>query len=182
MNIIDLELDNQDAIQQVANLLVIGFQEHWPKAWPDIDSGLHEIHEALLEENINRIAMDDDMVLGWIGGRNEYHGNVWELHPMIVHPDYQGQGIGQALVADFEQIVKARGGITIYLGTDDEDNMTTLSNTDLYINLFEKIERIENLRRHPFEFYQKQGFKIVGVIPDANGIGKPDIMMAKRVG
>ena len=25
------------------------------------------------------------------------------------------------------------------------------------------------------------GFVIVGVVPDANGLGKPDILMAKRV-
>lgn len=29
------------------------------------------------------------------------------------------------------------------------------------------------------EFYQKMGFAIVGVMPDANGIGKPDIYIAK---
>ena len=37
-------------------------------------------------------------------------------------------------------------------------------------------------RDHPFEFYQKLGFVIVGVMPDANGLGKPDIFMAKRLG
>jgi hypothetical protein len=36
-------------------------------------------------------------------------------------------------------------------------------------------------RGHPFEFYQKCGFVIVGVVPDANGYSKPDILMAKRV-
>ncbi len=77
--------------------------------------------------------------------------------------------------------MRDQGGITIYLGTDDEDNMTSLSNTDLYPNVVEHIAHIRNLRRHPYEFYQKLGYVIVGVIPDANGMGKPDIIMAKRV-
>jgi len=33
-----------------------------------------------------------------------------------------------------------------------------------------------------YEFYQKLGFVIVGVMPDANSVGKPDIYLAKRVG
>jgi hypothetical protein len=41
--------------------------------------------------------------------------------------------------------------------------------------------KIQNLARHPFEFYRKVGFAIVGLLPDANGFGKPDIFMAKRV-
>jgi aminoglycoside 6'-N-acetyltransferase I len=44
------------------------------------------------------------------------------------------------------------------------------------------LQTIGNLRRHPYEFYQKLGYVIVGVIPDTNGFGKPDIFMAKRVG
>jgi aminoglycoside 6'-N-acetyltransferase I len=74
------------------------------------------------------------------------------------------------------------GAATIYLGTDDTAGMTTLSNVDLYPNVYEHIANIKNLRRHPYEFYQKLGYTIVGVIPDANGIGKPDIFMAKRLG
>ncbi len=119
--------------------------------------------------------------MGWIGGIREYDGHAWELHPLVVHPDHQGQGVGRALVADLERLVSELGGTTIYLGTDDEDNMTSLSDKDLYPNVFEHITNIENLRGHPFSFYQKLGFAIVGVIPDANGPGKPDIIMAKRV-
>ena len=44
MKTIDLKADNQDAIQQAASLLVEGFKEHWPKAWPDLDSALKEVH------------------------------------------------------------------------------------------------------------------------------------------
>ena len=59
--------------------------------------------------------------------------------------------------------------------------MTSLSEVDPYENLWEKIRDIRNLNNHPFEFYQKMGYIITGVVPDANGIGKPDILMAKRV-
>ena len=94
---------------------------------------------------------------------------------------YGGQVLGQALVADLEELVRARGGFTIQLGTDDETYMTSLSGIDLYPNVLEHLRNIRNLRSHPYEFYQKCGFVIVGVLPDANGPGKPDIFMAKAV-
>jgi aminoglycoside 6'-N-acetyltransferase I len=85
------------------------------------------------------------------------------------------------LVEDFEEQVRLKGGLTITLGTDDDDNMTSLSGVDLYENLWEKIRDIRKLKNHPYEFYQKLGYVITGVVPDANGRGKPDILMAKRV-
>ena len=65
--------------------------------------------------------MKVETVLGWIGGIRQYDGNVWELHPLVVKPSYQGQGIGRALVTDLEEQVRQRGGLTLWLGTDDED-------------------------------------------------------------
>jgi len=44
-----------------------------------------------------------------------------------------------------------------------------------------EVAAIRNLRGHPYIFYRRLGFVIVGVLPDANGPGKPDIFMAKRV-
>ena len=182
MRIIDLRPDDEQAIQQTATLLVEGFKRHWPAAWPDTDSALQEVRESFAEDHITRVAMDaDDVVIGWIGGIREYDGNVWELHPLVVREDCRGQGIGRALVNDLEERVRERGGITIMLGTDDEDDMTTLAGKDLYPNPLEHLTKIENLRGHPYSFYLKCGFSLVGVIPDANGPGKPDIYMAKRV-
>jgi aminoglycoside 6'-N-acetyltransferase I len=100
---------------------------------------------------------------------------------MVVHPEHQKQGIGRALVADFELQVKQRGGLTIRLGSDDEDDMTSLASRDLYDGLWESITHIQNFKGHPYEFYQKCGYSIIGVVPDANGRGKPDIIMGKRV-
>ncbi len=182
MKIIDLNKNDNNAVQQSAELLVNGFQNHWPNAWPNLKAGLKEVQSALQDNKINKIAVDDKgFVLGWIGGLSEYNNFAWELHPLVVHPEYQNKGIGKALVSDFEIEVKKRGGISIFLGTDDEDNMTSLSNTNLYPDVFTHINKIKNLKNHPFEFYTKVGFSIVGVIPDANGFGKPDIIMAKRV-
>ena len=169
-------------VQQAAQLLVDAFQEHWVDAWPTLADGRKEVQEMLEADRICRAAIDDDgNLLGIIGGVSQYEGRVWELHPLAVQPGAQGRGVGKTLVEDFEQQVRLRGGLTITLGSDDDDGMTSLSNVDLYKNLWEQIRNIRNLNRHPFEFYQKMGYIITGVVPDANGIGKPDIIMSKRV-
>jgi aminoglycoside 6'-N-acetyltransferase I len=77
--------------------------------------------------------------------------------------------------------VRRRGGTTIYLGTDDENCRTSVGGVNLYPDVLGALQRIRNLGDHPFPFYAKVGFVIVGAIPDANGFGKPDILMAKRV-
>ncbi len=182
MQIVDLCAESTDMLRQAAALLVAGFKEHSPAAWPDMDAALEEVHAALEPGKISRIALEDGVVLGWIGAIPNYGPTGWELHPLVVHPAHQGRGIGRALVADLEEQVRAQGGLTLYLGADDEDARTTLSQVDLYENTWEHVANIRNLKRHPYEFYQKMGFIIVGVVPDANGWGKPDIMMAKRVG
>ncbi|HNB53084.1 MAG TPA: GNAT family N-acetyltransferase [Anaerolineales bacterium] len=170
-------------LEQAADLLTVCFHEHWPDSWADHDAAMEEIEEMIAPDRICRAAIDKATgeVLGWIGGIPEYDGNVWELHPLAVRPDLQRRGIGRALVADFEEQVRARGGITIMLGSDDVDEMTTLSQVNLYENPWEHIPNIRNLKGHPYEFYQKLGFTITGVVPDANGPGKPDILMSKRV-
>lgn len=182
LTIVDAQTTSESIIQQMAHLLVVGFRNNWPEAWPTLEDAEEEIEDALDPERICRVALDDvGAAAGWIGGIPEYDGNVWELHPLVVRPDLQGQGIGRALVQDFEAEVAKRGGLTIRVGTDDEMGMTTLSNVDLYDDLPTKIATVRNLRQHPYEFYQKLGYVIIGVMPDANGIGKPDIIMGKRV-
>jgi aminoglycoside 6'-N-acetyltransferase I len=183
MLIVDLEPGDDALVRQSATLLVGGFKDNWPDAWPNIDAALEEVRESLGEGRISRVAVDEDgAVLGWIGGIPSYEGNVWELHPLVVRADIQRRGIGRALVTDLEERVRERGGFTLWLGTDDETGMTTLSGVDLYPNVLEHLANIRNLRGYPYEFYSKPGFSMIGAMPDANGPGKPDIYMAKRVG
>lgn len=182
MKIISLTFEHELLLRQAAQLLVDAFREHWPDAWPTLAEAVEEVHDMLESKRICCVAVDEqENLLGLIGGIPGYDGNVWELHPLAVQPSLQGQGIGRALVSDFEERVRLKGGLTITLGSDDEDRMSSLSNVDLYENLWEKIRDIRNYKNHPFEFYQKLGYVITGVVPDANGRGKPDILMAKKV-
>lgn len=182
MKIISLTSDQTHLIQQAAQILVDAFKVHWTEAWPTLEDGLTEVREMLAVDRILRVALDaEGNLMGWIGGIPQYDGHVWELHPLVVKPELQAKGVGKALVLDFEEQVRTRGALTITLGTDDEDNQTSLSNIDLYADTWRKINEISNLNRHPYEFYKKMGYTITGVMPDANGIGKPDILMSKRI-
>lgn len=170
------------ARQQAATLLVEGFAEHWPLTWPDIASARLTVEESLLPDRICRAAIaENDLLLGWAATEPMYGGNVWEINVLVVRPDRQRQGIGSALLVDMEHEVAQRGGLTIWLGSDDEDNMTSLAAIDLFPDPLEHLNRIVNFKGHPYEFYRKVGFAIVGVLPDANGLGKPDIFLAKSV-
>jgi aminoglycoside 6'-N-acetyltransferase I len=182
MTIIDLAGDDRDRLVQAATLLVDGFSDTGSAAWRTHEAAMAEVRESLVADRVSRVAIDDaGDVLGWIGGVSSYDGHAWELHPLVVQRDQRGRGIGRALVADLEDEVRRRGGLTIYLGTDDENGRTSLGGLDLYPDVLGALSGLRNLQAHPFTFYQRVGFAVVGVIPDANGFGKPDILMAKRV-
>ena len=182
LQIIALSTLDKAALTEVANLLVEGFREHWSNAWPDLNSALEEVKASLDTERISRVAVErTGRILGWIGAIKQYGGNVWEIHPLVVRTDSHRQGIGRSLIRDLEKCVIKRGGLTLWVGTDDENNQTTLSQVNLYPNVWEHVANIRNLNNHPYEFYQKCGFVIVGIMPDANGVGKPDIYMAKSL-
>lgn len=166
---------NKHYIEQAANLLAACF----PHAYGDC--AFEEMNDILDEERIAVMAVEEDRLIGFIGAIPQYGVSGWELHPLVVDNAYRSKGIGSQLVYALEDEVAAHGGVVIYLGTDDEFGETSLSGVDLFDNLYDKIRNIKNLRNHPYEFYQKIGYTIVGVLPDANGLGKPDIWMAKRL-
>ena len=183
MHIIRLQPENAEAVDQAATILYEEFKIRSPNSWPDMGSAVREVRKAFDENRFALVAVNErDQVMGWIGGIRLYRGNTYELHPLVVKSEHQKKGIGTALVAAFEAEVKSRGCVTIFLGTDDENSETTLAGIDLYPDPVRHIANIRNLKGHPFEFYRKMGYVIVGVLPDANGPGKPDIFMAKRVG
>src|SRR5206468_1436402 len=168
----DLTADRTGWIDQAAVLLHTSFRNR-SRDWQDLDSARRTVVESLEPEKISRVALvDENDVVGWIGGQPMYDGRVWEIHPLVVAERHRRRGVGRELVADLERLSAQRGALTLYAGSDDENGGTSLSGVDLYVDIPGAIRSIRNVKGHPYEFYMKLGFRIVGVMPDANGRGK----------
>lgn len=173
----DLDANDARAIEQAAALL----REAFPAWLSTEDHALAEVREALVPDYTCLAALHHGEVIGWIGGRPEY-SHAWELHPLVVRADRRNQGVGRALVATLEERARDAGALTLYLGTDDDGPLpgTSAGGIDLFPDPLAHAARLES-RDHPLGFYRRLGFIVVGLIPDANGPGKPDIWMAKRL-
>jgi aminoglycoside 6'-N-acetyltransferase I len=181
IEIADLEPGDEHGILAVADILVESFK-HIPGCLMTLEDAFVEVRASFGPGRISRKALDESgHPAGWVGGIEQYHGHAFELHPLAVRPSARGRGIGRALVADLEHQARERGAVMVYLGTDDEFGGTSLYGRNLYPDVLGSAARIRNLKSHPYEFYQKCGYVIVGLLPDANGIGMPDILMAKRL-
>jgi aminoglycoside 6'-N-acetyltransferase I len=86
-----------------------------------------------------------------------------------------------ALVRDLEQQVGLRGGSSVYLTSDDSDGRTSLHGTHLYPDVLTQLSRLHDTGGHPVGFYLQLGYALTGVIPDAYGPGKHDLILAKRL-
>ncbi|HYF65252.1 MAG TPA: GNAT family N-acetyltransferase, partial [Herpetosiphonaceae bacterium] len=110
MQIVDGHAAAEPLLRAAAALLVEGFRDHWPEAWPTLADAVEEVGEMLDPERIMLIAVEGEAVLGWVGGIPEYDGRVWELHPLAVAADRRNQGVGRALVGALEERCAERGG------------------------------------------------------------------------
>lgn len=182
ISIITLQVEATTLIEQLAFMAYEAFREHAPTWLPTVQAAKAEVLESLEPQKISLVLVDaTDQPLGWIGAIPQNGGRVWEIHPLVIAATAQGQGYGRELVHHLERLAQADGVLTLIAGTSDETQATTLSGVDLYQNPATAIGTIRNLKKHPYKFYEKIGFKVVGVMPDAEGIGKPGITLAKRV-
>lgn len=182
IRIAPLDPADEAAVERAAALLVESFAEHHPRAWPDMEAARGEMRDCLEPEKVVLGAFAaDGTLIGWIGGQPAYYGDIWELHPMVVDERFRGRGIGRRLVGALEDAVRERGAMTLHLGTDDENEQTTVGGVEVFPDVLERLLEIRNLRGHPYEFYQRLGYELVGMLPHANGFGRHDILMAKRL-
>ncbi len=179
---IDLANSSDDIKKKAARILFDASKSVTNTSWQTVESAEREVSDCCNAEYLSIGYIAHDELAGWVGLRPMYGTITWELHPIMVKPELQKQGIGTKLLNEIERMAKEKNILNIILGTDDEFGKTSLSKIDLYnSDIFDEIDKIQNLSDHPFGFYQKNGYKIIGVIPDANGLNKPDILMGKRL-
>ena len=155
---------------------------HMPSAYNEPGAAKAEVHTFLDDPGRFAVAaLDGERLLGWIGGIRENYSHAVELHPLVVDPPVQRRGIGSALVAALEERARAEGAITLYLGSDDDFGGTNLFGRDLYPDVLSKAQQLAPTGVHAISFYRRLSFEVVGIFPDANGFGRPDILMAKRI-
>lgn len=179
MHLVDMEVLSEEQLLEAAEILT----KELPLGWPTFADALGEINDRLVPENTLYAVLVNNIVVGW-GGilAPEYNGYVFELHPLVVKKEMQNKGVGKLLVQSLEEAAYAQGGLTIYLGADDEkeDGETSLAQVDLYDDLATQLKQFE-AGTHQAGFYFKMGYKIIGVLPDANGRGKPDVFFGKSL-
>jgi aminoglycoside 6'-N-acetyltransferase I len=166
--------------RQAAEVLILAFA-HQPAAWSTADEATAEIDTFFNSPDRTALAaIEDNDLIGWIGVIETY-SHAWELHPAAVKPARQRQGVGTALISALEDHARAQGVLTLYLGSDDDFGGTNLFGADVWSDPLGALAAIAETGGHPFTFYRKRGYVLVGPIPDANGPGKPDIWMVKRL-
>ncbi|HEX9325160.1 MAG TPA: hypothetical protein VF915_01510, partial [Reyranella sp.] len=66
--------------------------------------------------------------------------------------------------------------------SDDDYGGTTLFGRDLWPDAVSHVAATAaTARGHALTFYRRHGYEIVGLLPDVNGAGRPDILLAKRL-
>ena len=177
----DLGAADNTRIEGAARLLHVAFAPLG--VWTTMSEARQEVLDSIAPDRISRIAIAaDGEAIGWIGAIREYDGLVWQLHPIVVDEAQRRRGIGRALILDLEALLIARGGMTLWAGSDDLAGETSLGEIDLYSALPRAFGEVRSWGRHPLPFYRRLGFQVIGVMPDANGPGRPDIFLGKRLG
>lgn len=179
IEITDLDLSDVALVDRLASVTFAAFREGSPEWLPTLDRARDQVCAAKESGRLGRVLKQDGQAMGWIGlikGRR-----VWEIHPLAIATNAQGRGYGRRLVEDAAAIATSAGALTLYAGASDETGTTNLFGADLYADPAGSIQTLQASRPSAFRFWQSVGFTVVGLMPDAEGRGKPGIELARRL-
>ena len=145
------------------------------------EEAMFEVQKVSADGSVFIVYVENDLVQGFIAARPTHGTTGYELYPHVVMPDYQGKGIGTTLLEMLETELKRREASVLFMAVEDEVGQTSLYGEALFQNPTIAFQSVDVASDHPIAFYQKHGFRITGVIPDAFGEGRPDIILAKSL-
>jgi aminoglycoside 6'-N-acetyltransferase I len=177
--IIDLDITDSPTVERLSAITFEAFQENAPEWLPTLEQARKQVIGADSAGRLGRVFLIDGQPAGWIGVIKRRH--LWEIHPIAVALEHQYNGCGHRLVEDVAAIAKRAGVLTLLAGTSDEVGTTNLFAADLYADPATSIRNIHAIGRSPYRFWENAGFTVVGLIPDAEGRGKPAIQLARRL-
>ena len=179
--IINLYEASDMILEQAAVVLFEAAKSFTLSTWPTLQFCRGEVENCLREQYLCLGYIRKDELAGWIGLRPQYGGYTWKIHPLVVHPHHQSTGIGSDLLYEAEKLVYEKGGRNLFIGVPDELEQTSLGGKDIFkTSLFDQLKAFEaGNGRHPGGFFLKNGYTLTGIIPDALGKGRPDILMIK---
>ena len=165
--------------ERLADFTLTAALAHSPEWMRDLDDAHEVIAEHTSGDGVARVLVDGARPLAWIAAHPLW-GRVWELEPLLVAIPEQGRGHGRRLVREIEALAAAAGALTMLVGTSDVRGETSLGGVDLYTDTHARLAAADP-GRHAAAFWLRVGYHIVGVVPDAEGWGKPSITLARRL-
>lgn len=176
-----IDLSSDSTIRDAAaEILVNAFRGISP-SWPTHATAYDTFHELATADALLIGAFLDQQLVGFIGAVPQYGGTAWELHPLAVAPQHARNGIGTALLQHLCQQLQDHGAATVFVWCDDESAATSLGGSNVYPAPLDALATLVSGPRHAGGFYLKNDFCLTGILPDANGFGKHDILYARRI-
>ncbi len=173
--------EDSSHVDAAAHILVAAFKDRSP-AWPTFAAGHATVSEFVDSPHISYGAFLDNELIGWVGATPSYNGQSWEIQLLGVSPQWQRRGIATSLLKLLSEAVQRNGGHTLFVWCDDESESTTIGGKDIFTTPLEAIQAHVSGPRHAGGFYEQFGFVRCGILPNANGLGKPDILYAMAIG
>jgi len=172
--------------EQAVKILLESF--HADEMWPDLDEkkARETVNDSVDDKNICIGLKVENELAGWVCLSPMYgkikNEETWYLHPLAISTKFKGRGYGKILMLEIEKLAQEKNIIGILLGSGDEANKTSLSDKDIIgENVPDEIKNIKNYKNHPYEFYQKCGYSIVGIVPNGYGLRRTDIWLWKDI-